>query len=78
MAFTEEQAAAIQATLNERKEHIRESWIRAMEAKIVRENLSKCYKIEGVNHIQKCKHLANRYTEMLRENKVKGYKHIDI
>lgn len=42
-----------------------------MEAKIVRENLSKCYKIEGVNHTQKCKHLADRYTEMLRENKVR-------
>ncbi|OCH95446.1 hypothetical protein OBBRIDRAFT_579358 [Obba rivulosa] len=78
MAISEEQAAAIQATLKERKEHIRESWVRAMEIKIVRDNLSKCHKIEGVNHMQKCKHLAERYIDLLRENKVKGYKHIDV
>ena len=42
-----------------------------MEARIVRENLSKCQKVEGVNHYERCKDLAERYTDMLRENKVR-------
>ena len=54
-----------------RDEHIRESWVRAMEARIVQDNLQKCYRIEGVNHFENCKHLADRYTEMLRENRVR-------
>ena len=41
-----------------------------MEARIVQNNLQKCYRIEGVNNLEKCKHLADRYIEMLRENKV--------
>ena len=54
----------------EREEWIRESWIRAMEARIVNDNLQKCHRIEGVNHYEKCKHLADRYTEMLKDAKV--------
>lgn len=42
-----------------------------MEAKIVRDNMQKCYRIEGVNHNEKCKDLADRYAQMLRENKVR-------
>ena len=42
-----------------------------MEARIVQANLQKCYRIEGVNHLEKCQHLADRYTEMLRENRVR-------
>jgi NADH dehydrogenase (ubiquinone) 1 beta subcomplex subunit 10 len=41
-----------------------------MEARIVRENLQKCYRVEGVNSIEKCKELAERYTQMLKENRV--------
>lgn len=41
-----------------------------MEARIVRENLEKCYRVEGVNHLENCRHLADRYVEMLKENKV--------
>ena len=50
---------------------IRESWIRAMEARIVSENLQKCHRIEGVNHYEKCKHLADKYSELLREARVR-------
>lgn len=59
------------ARLKEREDHIRESWVRAMEAKIVRDNMQKCYRIEGVNHNEKCKELADQYARMLRENKVR-------
>ncbi|PSR88975.1 hypothetical protein PHLCEN_2v4937 [Hermanssonia centrifuga] len=75
MALTE---AEIKAKLKERDDLIRESWVRAMEARIVQNNLQKCYRVEGVNHLEKCKHLAERYAEMLKENRVKGYKQIDI
>ncbi|KAK6908948.1 hypothetical protein V866_002198 [Kwoniella sp. B9012] len=63
--------------LKSRDEHIRESWIKAMEARLVREELQKCYRGEGVNHLQNCKDLAEKYAGMIRENKVKGYKQID-
>jgi len=45
-----------------------------MEARIVRENLSKCQKVEGVNHYERCKDLAERYTDMLRENRVRVFR----
>jgi NADH dehydrogenase (ubiquinone) 1 beta subcomplex subunit 10 len=41
-----------------------------MEARLVREELQKCYRGEGVNHLQNCKELAEMYTRMIRENKV--------
>ncbi|TXT13305.1 hypothetical protein VHUM_00672 [Vanrija humicola] len=48
-----------------------------MEARIVRGELQKCYKYEGVNQYQNCKELADKYAHMIRENAVKGYKKID-
>jgi hypothetical protein len=35
-----------------REQKIRDDWVRAMEARIIREQLSKCYKTEGVNHCE--------------------------
>ncbi|KLT41557.1 putative NADH-ubiquinone oxidoreductase 12 kDa subunit mitochondrial precursor [Cutaneotrichosporon oleaginosum] len=64
-------------TLKQREEHIRESWVKAMEARIVRDELQKCYKYEGVNNIETCHDLAQKYISMIRDNKVKGYKIID-
>lgn len=58
------------ARLNERKEHLRESWVRTMEAKIVRDQLTKCYRVEGVNNNEKCKFLAERYVQMIEQNRV--------
>ncbi|KAJ2997040.1 hypothetical protein NUW54_g7172 [Trametes sanguinea] len=48
-----------------------------MEAKLVREKLDRCYETEGVNHMESCKELRERYIDMLKENRVQGYKHID-
>jgi len=78
MSVDETKAVLIEAKLKAREEHIREAWVKAMEARIVRDSLSKCQKIEGVNHYEKCKDLAERYVDMLKENKVKGYKTIDV
>ena len=41
-----------------------------MEARLVREELQKCYRGEGVNHLKNCKELADLYTRMIRDNKV--------
>ncbi|WVQ79437.1 hypothetical protein IAT38_001535 [Cryptococcus sp. DSM 104549] len=59
-----------------KEEHIRESWIKVMEARLVRAELQKCYYGEGVNHIQNCKWLADKYLVMLRENRIKGYQRV--
>ena len=49
-----------------RDTHIRESWVRAMEARLVRDELQKCQRIEGVNHYENCKDLAEKYLGMLK------------
>lgn len=41
-----------------------------MEARIVRDELQKCYRGEGVNQLQNCKALAEKYAAMIRDNKV--------
>lgn len=33
---------------------IREQWVQVMMGRLVREELSKCYVREGVNHLEKC------------------------
>ena len=57
-------------TLSQREEKIRESWVRTMEARIVREELQKCHKAEGVNHYQACSDLAKKYHSLLADAKV--------
>ncbi|KAJ4396923.1 hypothetical protein N0V93_001145 [Gnomoniopsis smithogilvyi] len=52
---------------------IREQWVQVMMGRLVREELSKCYYKEGVNHLEKCGHLRERYLEMLGKAKVRGY-----
>ena len=57
-------------TLAQREDKIRESWVRTMEARIVREELQKCHKAEGVNHYQACADLAKKYHSLLADAKV--------
>ncbi|KAJ4325828.1 hypothetical protein N0V94_000389 [Neodidymelliopsis sp. IMI 364377] len=52
---------------------IREQWVKSMMARLVREEMGKCYRREGVNHLEKCGHLRERYFELLKDAKVKGY-----
>lgn len=44
--------------------------MRTMEARIVREELQKCHKAEGVNHYQVCSDLAKKYHSLLADAKV--------
>ena len=36
---------------------VREQWVKSMMARLVREELGKCYVKEGVNHLEKCSSL---------------------
>ncbi|KAF8896224.1 hypothetical protein BD779DRAFT_1668056 [Infundibulicybe gibba] len=71
MSITETKAAEIKAKLQERENHIRESWVKAMEARLVRDELEKCQQGEGVNHYENCKWLSEKYLNMLKDNKVR-------
>ncbi|CAA6657233.1 unnamed protein product [Spirodela intermedia] len=33
---------------------------------IIREKLKWCYRVEGINHLQKCRHLVQQYLEATR------------
>ncbi|KAJ7454806.1 NADH-ubiquinone oxidoreductase 12 kDa subunit [Mycena latifolia] len=56
---------------------IRESWVKAMEVRLVREELEKCRKGEGSNSMENCRWLADKYAQMLQDNKLQGYKRIE-
>jgi hypothetical protein len=62
---------AFSARLAARDAHVRESWVRAMEARIVRDQLQSCYRAEGVNHYETCRELSEKYITLLRENRVR-------
>lgn len=40
---------------------IREQWVKTMMARLVREEMGKCYFREGVNHLEKCGHLRGEF-----------------
>ncbi|KAM3267664.1 hypothetical protein P3S67_032082 [Capsicum chacoense] len=51
----------------EMREHlVREKWVDIEKAKILREKLRWCYRIEGINHLQKCRHLVQQYLDATR------------
>lgn len=52
---------------------IREQWVKSMMARLVREELGKCYAAEGVNHLEKCGRLRERYFEALKDARIRGY-----
>jgi len=53
---------------------IREQWVKQMMARLVRDELGKCYVREGVNHLQNCGKYRDRYLQLLKENREKGYR----
>ncbi|MCJ1444155.1 MAG: hypothetical protein MMC23_004656 [Stictis urceolatum] len=52
---------------------IKEQWVKSMMARLVRDEMGKCYRREGVNHMQNCKQLRERYLELLKDAKIRGY-----
>lgn len=59
------------AKLQEREDFIRESWVKAMEARLVQDELVKCQRHEGVNSLENCRWLSEKYARMLLENRVR-------
>ncbi|CAO3587806.1 unnamed protein product [Absidia cylindrospora] len=57
-----------------RHQKIRDDWVKAMEARLIKEKLDECYKTEGVNHYASCRDLANLYLKAIKENCVEGYR----
>lgn len=45
---------------------IREQWVRSMMARLVREEMGKCYYREGVNHLEKCGPLRGMHDRLFR------------
>ncbi|KAF2857059.1 hypothetical protein K470DRAFT_273607 [Piedraia hortae CBS 480.64] len=52
---------------------IREQWVQSMMARLLREEMGKCYYREGVNHLDRCKKIREAYMAQLPHAKVKGY-----
>ncbi|KAH8675675.1 hypothetical protein BX600DRAFT_453274 [Xylariales sp. PMI_506] len=52
---------------------VREQWVQVMMGRLVREELSKCYYREGVNHLEKCGALREKYLQMLKDHRVRGF-----
>lgn len=53
------------AVHNARDAIIREQWVRSMMARLVGEELGKCYSREGVNHLEKCGVLRGEFDLVL-------------
>ena len=52
---------------------LKESWVKAMMLRLVRDQLNACYKDNGVNHFENCAHLSELYLKWMREGyRVRG------
>ncbi|WFD29211.1 hypothetical protein MSPP1_000217 [Malassezia sp. CBS 17886] len=56
---------------------IREEWIKAVELRLVRDELQKCHRAEGENHYLVCQPIVKVYTDMLKDAKIRGYRTVD-
>lgn len=64
-------AAFLSAVIDAQEAKIRSDWVNTMEARLVREELAKCWREEGVNHYQSCHALAEKYLDMVRTHRVR-------
>lgn len=46
---------------------IREQWVKCMMARLIREELGKCYRREGVGHLEKCGKLRGMFAALKRD-----------
>lgn len=51
---------------------IREQWVQSMMARLIREELGKCYYREGVNHLEKCGRLRGELGHDLEVRNPRG------
>ncbi|KAM0786684.1 hypothetical protein ACM66B_002129 [Microbotryomycetes sp. NB124-2] len=64
--------------ISDREDKIRKGWIGLMEARLVREELAKCWRTEGVNHYEQCHPLTEKYLDLLRQNRMEGFRKLDF
>ncbi|KAL9111348.1 MAG: hypothetical protein Q9227_004225 [Pyrenula ochraceoflavens] len=62
------------AVLAARDSIVREQWVLTMMTRLVGEELGKCYRREGVNHLENCGRFRERYLELIKEHRQKGYR----
>lgn len=55
--------------IKSRDEYYKEQLVRMQEINIVRDKLKWCYRREGVNHFQNCRHLSMQYMDLLKQFK---------
>jgi hypothetical protein len=55
--------------MEEKELAVREVWVKLMEARLVRDELDKCHRGEGVNHYENCKWLSELYLGKMRDVK---------
>src|SRR5271170_8322990 len=54
---------------------LKESWVKAMMLRLVRDQLNACYKDNGVNHYDNCAELSELYLKWMRAGyRVRGAK----
>ncbi|KAJ3060395.1 hypothetical protein HDU98_003617 [Podochytrium sp. JEL0797] len=53
-----------------RSDFMKEQLVRTEEINHVREKMKWCYRREGVNHLQNCRHLSMQYLELVRAAKI--------
>ena len=58
--------------MDAREAKLRSDWVKVMEARLVREELAKCWREEGVNHYQSCHALSEKYIDMIRTHRVRA------
>ncbi|KIX05229.1 uncharacterized protein Z518_06101 [Rhinocladiella mackenziei CBS 650.93] len=63
-----------EAVANARDAIVREQWIQQMMLRLVGEEMGKCYHREGVNHLEKCGKYRDRYIQLLKSTKEKGFR----
>ncbi|KAJ3396005.1 hypothetical protein HDU92_004308 [Lobulomyces angularis] len=60
------------ARVKSRDEYYFEQMIRMQETLIIRDKMKWCYRREGVNHLQNCRHLVLQYMDLLKEMRKNG------
>ncbi|KAI9330093.1 NADH dehydrogenase 1 beta subcomplex subunit 10-B [Obelidium mucronatum] len=53
-----------------RSDFYKEQLVRTEEVNFLREKMKWCYRREGVNHLQNCRHLTMQYLELVRAAKL--------
>ncbi|TPX35644.1 hypothetical protein SmJEL517_g01980 [Synchytrium microbalum] len=57
------------AVLKAKEDFFREQLVRTEEIIVLRDKMRWCYRREGVNHLQNCRHLTTQYLDLLRAAK---------